>query len=66
MIIVRDSADQAFQVWPTGQDLDHCWLAIAVKRGTRGSGHMWVAKAGAKQHLIRKQGCKVVWTNEVQ
>ena len=65
MIIVEDSAGNRFEVRPPRADgLAHCWSAVAVKRGKRGSGQLWVAKAKANWHLIRREGCKVVWSNE--
>ena len=55
--IVRDSAGRLFAVTDTGNpDLEHCWLGVAVKR----SGSMFVAKAGAREVLVRKAGCTVV------
>jgi hypothetical protein len=64
MKIVQTSAGQRFMVKPAGEGLDHCWSGIEVKRGARGSGIMWAAKARARHHLIRKDGCKVIWSDE--
>jgi hypothetical protein len=54
MTIIETSAGQTFAVKPT--DLDHVWLGIAVKR-VKGE---YVAKANAKEMLVRKQGARVV------
>lgn len=55
--IIQTSANQFFRVRDTGSaDLAHVWYGVAVKR-VRGE---WVAKAGAREILVRKAATTVV------
>lgn len=56
--IIETSSNQFFRVSPAGPGLDHVWNGIEVKK-VRGE---WVAKAKARQMLVRKAATRVVET----
>ena len=57
--VVETSAGQLFQVREgASADLDHVWHGSPVKR-TKGG---FAPKAGARETLVRKIGCRVVAT----
>jgi hypothetical protein len=54
MLIVEDSNNQRWRI--TGDHTPAAWIGYQVKL-VRGE---WLAKARAKQVLVRKVGCRVV------
>lgn len=59
-MIIETSSNQFYRVRETGSaDLAHVWHGIAVKR-VKGA---WVAKANAREILVRKAASRIVEGN---